>query len=316
MSAAVALAQRGRARTGGNPNVGCILANAGRVVGRGWTQDGGRPHAEFMALAQAGDAARGATAYVTLEPCAHQSDRGPSCADHLIACGVAAVIVALADPDARTHGKGMVRLAAAGIKTTLGIGAEAARAAIAGWTMQRDQSRPFITLKLATSLDGCIARADGESKWITGEAARAHGHVERSRSNMILIGRGTFEADAPRLSVRLGGLESRSPQPILLSSKAEPGWRTISAIKEVHELDAQYLLIEGGAHTAASFLQAKLVDRIMLYRAPIIIGGGKACLGDVGLENLADAHGEWQLRDTRRLGKDTLEVYERTAEAV
>jgi diaminohydroxyphosphoribosylaminopyrimidine deaminase / 5-amino-6-(5-phosphoribosylamino)uracil reductase len=312
MSAAVALAQRGRARTGGNPNVGCILVRAGRVVGRGWTQDGGRPHAEFMALAQAGDAARGATAYATLEPCAHQSDRGPSCADRLIACGVAAVIVALEDPDPRTQGKGMARLATAGIKTALGIGAEAARAAIAGWTMQRDQSRPFITLKLATSLDGCIALADGESKWITGEAARAHGHVERSQSNMVLVGRGTFEADTPRLGVRLAGLESRSPQRILLSSTAEPAWRTITAIEEVHRLDAQYLLIEGGAETAASFLKAKLVDRIMLYRAPIILGGGKACLGDVGLHNLADAHGQWRLRDTRRLGTDTLDVYERT----
>lgn len=311
MSAAIALAERGRARTVGNPNVGCILVRAGRVVGRGWTQDGGRPHAEFMALAQAGDAARGATAYVTLEPCAHQSDRGPSCADRLIACGVATVVVALADPDPRTLGKGMARLAAAGVKTTLGIGAEAARAVIAGWTMQRDQSRPFITLKLAVSLDGCIARADGESKWITGEAARTHSHVERARSNMILVGRGTFQADAPRLDVRLGGLESRSPQRILLSAKAEPGWRTIAAIEEVHTLNTQYLLIEGGAHTAASFLKAKLVDRIMLYRAPIIIGGGKACLADIGLHNLADAHGQWQLRDTRQLGTDTLDVYER-----
>lgn len=311
MSAALTLSSRGRARTGSNPNVGCVLVKDGRVIGRGWTQAGGRPHAEAVAL-QSCDAA-GSTAYVTLEPCAHFSPRGPACADCLITSGVARVVIGLIDPDPRTAGKGAERLSAAGIVVETGVMATEARAAMAGWLSQIERGRPFVTLKLASSLDGCIARADGESKWITGNAARAHAHLERARSNMILVGRGTYDADAPQLDVRLNGLEDRSPERILLTSGDAPhGWRALKSPEDVSTLgDVQYLMIEGGARTAGAFLKAGLVDRLMLYRAPIVIGAGQACLGDIGLDALGDAHGQWQRTDTRSLGSDTLDVYDR-----
>lgn len=314
MGAALALSERGRARTGPNPNVGCMLVKHGIIIGRGWTQPGGRPHAEAMALTEAGDAARGATAYVTLEPCAHQSARGPACADSLIAAGVARVVVALTDPDPRTNGQGIARLRAVGIAVEAGLCEDEARRVMAGWLMQRAQGRPLVTLKLATSLDGCVARADGESKWITGDVARAHGHLERARSNAILVGRGTYDADAPRLDVRLPGLGEHAPQRLLLTRGAAPaGWTAIAAPADIAGLaDLQYLMVEGGAQTAAAFLKAGLADRLMLYRAPIVIGAGKACLGDIGLDRLGDAHGQWRQIDARALGKDQLEVYERT----
>lgn len=313
MGAALALAERGRARTNPNPNVGCVMVRRGMVVGQGWTQPGGRPHAEAMALAQAGDAAKGATAYVTLEPCAHESERGPNCSDSLIAAGVARVVVALTDPDARTNGKGAAKLNAAGIEVEAGLMAKEAARSMAGWLMQLQRGRPFVTLKLATSLDGCVAQADGESKWITGDAARAHGHLERSRSNMILVGRGTFDADAPKLDVRLSGLETRSPARALLSKAEAPdGWLGLTSPEQISDLpNVQYLMVEGGAQTASAFLKAGLVDRLMLYRAPIVIGAGKACLSDIGLGALAEAHDQWRLIDERPLGKDSLQVYER-----
>lgn len=313
MAAALALSQRGRARTGPNPNVGCLIVAAGRVLGRGWTQPGGRPHAEAMALDAAGGAARGATAYVTLEPCAHESARGPACADSLIAAGVARVVIALTDPDPRTNGQGIARLLAAGLSVEAGLLADEARRAMAGWLMQHHEGRPLVTLKLATSLDGCIAMADGRSRWITGDAARAHGHLERARSTMILVGKGTFEADAPALTVRLAGLEARAPARCVLSREEAPeGWMALADPSQVHGLaGVQYLLVEGGAQAASAFLKAGLVDRLLLYRAPILIGGGRPCLGDIGLHHLDDAHNGWHLLDTRLLGKDRLELYER-----
>jgi len=313
MGAAIALSERGRARTVPNPNVGCIIVARGTVVGRGWTQPGGRPHAEAVAIAQAGDLARGATAYVTLEPCAHESGRGPNCTDSLIAAGVARVVVALTDPDPRTNGQGIARLKAGGIAVEAGLMAADASRAMAGWLMQQQEGRPFVTLKLATSLDGCVARADGESKWITGDTARSHGHLERARSNMILVGRGTLEADTPRLDVRLSGLESQSPARALLStSEAPDGWLGLTSPEQISGwTHVHYLMVEGGAQAASAFLKAGLVDRLMLYRAPIVLGAGKACLADIGLGALADAHGQWRRVDARPLGKDSLEVYER-----
>ena len=202
MAVALALAERGRGRTAPNPNVGCLIVAGDRVIGRGWTQPGGRPHAEAMALAEAGDAAKGATAYVTLEPCAHESARGPACSASLIAAGVARVVVAIGDPDPRTDGAGLAALRAAGIEVSVGVLAAEARASMAGFLTRRTLARPFVTLKLALSLDGAVALADGRSAWITGPEARAHVHLERSRHEAILVGRGTWETDAPRLDVR------------------------------------------------------------------------------------------------------------------
>lgn len=313
MSAAIALARRGQARTTPNPNVGCILVRNGQVVGRGWTQPGGRPHAEAMALAEAGNAARGCTAYTSLEPCAHHSERGPACTDTLIAAGVGRVVSAVADPDKRTNGSGFYQLEVDGIEVGHGVMAREAKAVMAGWWSRETRGRPFVSLKLATSLDGCIALADGESRWITGEAARAHGHLERARANMVIVGRGTLDADRPRLDVRLPGLEDRSPRKGLLTHGVAPeGWEALGSPEAISALtDADWILVEGGAATAAAFLKAGLVDRLLLYRAPIIIGRGRASLGDIGLDRLDDAHGRWQRTDTRQLGSDTLDIYER-----
>jgi diaminohydroxyphosphoribosylaminopyrimidine deaminase / 5-amino-6-(5-phosphoribosylamino)uracil reductase len=311
MAGALALSQRGRGRTAPNPNVGCVIVAQDRVIGRGWTQPGGRPHAEAMALAEAGNAARGATAYVTLEPCAHVSPRGPACADLLAGAGIARLVVALRDPDPRTDGLGLARLRQAGVETVTGIGDAEAREAMAGFLTRRRLGRPFVTLKLATSLDGRIARPDGESRWITGAESRAHAHLERARHEAILVGRGTLDADAPRLDVRLPGLEDRAPRRILLTRGAEvAGWERIADPAEIAGLaGVDHLLVEGGAETASAFLRAGLVDRLLLYRAPILIGSGKAALGDIGLDRLADAHGRWRLVDSRQLGSDRLEVY-------
>ena len=185
MAAAIAIAGRGRGRTAPNPNVGCIIVRDGRLIGRGWTQPGGRPHAEAMALAEAGEKSRGATCYVTLEPCAHKSPRGPACSDLLIEAGVARVIIALGDPDPRTDGDGIARLCAAGIEVATNMRDNDARRAMAGFLTRQALGRPQVTLKLALSLDGAVAMADGTSKWITGPGARAHAHLERARHEAI-----------------------------------------------------------------------------------------------------------------------------------
>ena len=310
MAAALALSQRGVGRTENNPPVGCIIVNHRHIIGRGWTQDGGRPHAEAMALAQAGEAARGATVYVTLEPCAHKSERGAACVDALLAVRPARVIIAVHDPDPRTNGKGVALLREAGIEVETGLMEDEARAVMAGFFTRLEKKRPFVTLKLATSLDGKIALADGRSRWITGEAARAHCHLERARHEAILVGAGTVRADNPKLDVRLPGLEERSPARIMLGSGDPPdGWKATRSPQEISRLDCNHLFVEGGAQTASSFLKAGLVDRLLLYRAPILIGDGKACLGDIGLEQLGGAHGQWALADARMLGKDRMEVY-------
>lgn len=313
MGAALALATRGQGVTAPNPSVGCVIVGQDHVAGRGWTQPGGRPHAEAMALAEAGQAAQGATAYVTLEPCAHESARGPACADLLIEAGIVRAVIAMRDPDPRTDGKGIARLMDAGIAVTTGVAEAEARHAIGGFLIRRFKGRPFVTLKLATSLDGCIALANGESRWITGAEARAHAHLERARHEAILIGRGTLERDAPRLDVRLSGLESRSPRRILLSARTADGWHMISQPSAIATLvGVDHLLIEGGAMTAATFLRADMVDRLLLYRAPVLLGG-KPALADLGLTELGGAHGRWHLTDTRMLGSDRLEVYERAS---
>ncbi len=313
MKAAIALGAQSRGRTAPNPNVGCLLVRDDVVVGEGRTQSGGRPHAEAVALDQAGEAARGATAYVTLEPCAHLSPRGPACADLLIAAGVTRVVAALTDPDLRTNGQGLARIAAAGIAIEVGVEAEAAARSMAGFLTRIRLGRPYVTLKLAMSIDGKIALPSGESKWISGEDARADVHRERARADMILVGRGTYEADQPRLDVRLPGLEDASPARALLTrGDGAEGWTRLSAPEDIFDLrDVNDLLVEGGAGAASAFLSADLVDRLLIYRAPVLIGEGKQSLGYIGLTALADAHGRWELTDHEPLGRDRLEVYER-----
>jgi diaminohydroxyphosphoribosylaminopyrimidine deaminase/5-amino-6-(5-phosphoribosylamino)uracil reductase len=311
LDAAASLAARGVPLSRPNPAVGALVVKGGRVIARGWTMPGGRPHAEAAALESAGGEALGATLYVTLEPCAHESTRGPACADLVAASGVSRVVVGCTDPDPRTAGAGMTRLREAGLQVDL-IASPASEASLAGYLCRQRLGRPHITLKLAMSLDGRIALASGESQWITGEAARAHCHVMRSRADAILVGGGTLRADMPRLDVRLPGLEGRSPRRFVLSrSPAPEGWTALSSPQDVFGMaDAQYLFIEGGAQAAAAFLAADLVDHLIVYRAPIIVGDGLAAVGDMGLTALSDAHGRWQQTTRRTLGSDALEVYE------
>jgi diaminohydroxyphosphoribosylaminopyrimidine deaminase/5-amino-6-(5-phosphoribosylamino)uracil reductase len=215
MRLALALGARGLGQTWPNPAVGCVIVKHGRVLGRGWTQAGGRPHAERVALAQAGHAAKGATAYVTLEPCAHTGKTTP-CADALVDAGIERVVAACGDPDPRVAGKGFGRLRAAGIELHTGVLEAEAKQANIGFLTRVTQNRPAVTLKLANSLDGKIATSTGESQWITGGASRAYVHFLRATHDAVMIGRGTSVADDPGLNVRLNGLENSTPVRVIL----------------------------------------------------------------------------------------------------
>ncbi|GAB6053650.1 bifunctional diaminohydroxyphosphoribosylaminopyrimidine deaminase/5-amino-6-(5-phosphoribosylamino)uracil reductase RibD [Magnetospira thiophila] len=217
MRAALALAGRGLGHVWPNPAVGCVIVKDGHVVGRGWTQPGGRPHAETEALGRAGEAARGATVYVSLEPCNHHGQT-PPCSEALVRAGVARVVVAHRDPDPRTAGQGLDTLRQAGIVVTEDVCIDAAAELNAGFFLRLNEGRPLFTLKTATSLDGRIATASGDSQWITGDQARALGHLLRAKHDSILVGIGTALADNPTLTCRLPGLADRSPVPVVLDS--------------------------------------------------------------------------------------------------
>ena len=210
MALALALGRRGQGQCWPNPAVGCVIVKAGRIVGRGWTAPGGRPHAEPQALARAGAAARGATAYVSLEPCAHHGAT-PPCTDALIAAGVARVVAPVPDTDPRVSGKGFARLRAAGIEVTTGICVDRALADLGGFLDREARGRPHLTLKLATSFDGRIATASGQSQWITGAQARHMVHGMRARHDAVMVGAGTVRSDDPMLTVRGHG---DPPQPV------------------------------------------------------------------------------------------------------
>ena len=248
MTAALALARRGLGRVAPNPAVGCVLVGAdGRVVGRGWTQPGGRPHAEAEALARAGGKARGATAYVTLEPCAHTGET-PPCADALISAGVARVVAAIEDPDPRTAGRGLRRLREAGIATESGVEAAAARVLNRGFLARVTRGRPLFTLKTATTLDGRIATRTGDSQWITGPEARAHGHLARATHDAVLTGIGTVLADDPALTCRLPGMAAWSPSRIVLDGhlRTPPGSALAASAGDV-----PVLVLTADGHDAA-----------------------------------------------------------------
>ena len=206
MRAALALAGRGLGNTWPNPAVGCVIVQGGRVVGRGWTAPGGRPHAETRALAEAGESAKGATAYITLEPCSHHG-KTPPCADALVAAGIRRCVVALGDPDPRVNGRGLERLRAAGVEVELGLLAGEAAEMQAGFLLRVREGRPLVTLKLATTLDGRIATATGESQWITGPEARRLAHAMRGRHDAVMVGIGTALTDDPALTCRLSGFK-------------------------------------------------------------------------------------------------------------
>ncbi|WP_170001898.1 bifunctional diaminohydroxyphosphoribosylaminopyrimidine deaminase/5-amino-6-(5-phosphoribosylamino)uracil reductase RibD [Pseudopontixanthobacter vadosimaris] len=316
LDAAARLAIRARPLSRPNPSVGAIIVRDGRVQGRGWTKAGGRPHAEAVALAQAGPNAAGATLYTTLEPCAHASPRGPTCADLCSAAELKRAVIGLEDPDPRTAGSGIARLVAAGVAVTV-LDRPPVRSSLAGYLCRARYGRPHVTLKLATSLDGCIALENGESRWITGEDARRHVHSRRAMADAILVGGETWRTDRPSLDVRLPGLKARSPRRLVLTRKAAPGGiEAIGSPSGIHQLgDVQYLYVEGGAQTAAAFLQGDLVDTLHLYQAPVLIGAGRQALGDIGLSDLAAAHERWAVSDSRQLGSDRFTAYERIRSA-
>ncbi len=334
MRAALGLAARGLGNTWPNPAVGCVLVKHGRVIGRGWTQPGGRPHAETVALECAGAEAAGATAYVTLEPCSHHG-RTPPCCDALIRAGVRRVVVAMRDPDARVDGRGFARLRAAGIAVEEGLFGPEAAALNAGFVNRIRAGLPLVTLKLASTLDGRIATATGESRWITGDAARRAVHALRARHDAVLVGSGTVLADDPDLTCRIPGMDPvpmlrviadarlRTPhdarlvrgaaehptwlltgpghRPSALSPYIQAGVQVVSVARGgalglrppemLAALGARgvtRVLVEGGAGLAASLLGAGLVDRLVWFHAPGIMGAeGWPAAGPLGLEALA-----------------------------
>jgi len=359
MRAALTLAQRGLGSVAPNPAVGCVLVKDRHVVGRGWTQPGGRPHGETEALDRAGPLAAGATAYVTLEPCAHHGET-PPCAEALAAAGVARCVVAMQDPDPRVSGAGLAHLRGAGLDVAVGTLAEEAAEVNAGFLMRVETGRPLVTLKLAASLDGRIATGGGESRWITGEPARAYAHLLRVQHDAVLVGSGTAMSDNPRLDVRLPGLAARSPLRIVLDgrlrvplnhdlvarAKAQPTLLLTGAGQPEGELatleragvevatvgqdgDGRLslvavlallgqrgltrLLVEGGGELAAGLFGADLVDRMVWFHAPGVIGGdGVAAVGGYTLARLADMT-RFRRLSTARLGEDLVETYARVA---
>lgn len=282
MALALSLGRRGQGATWPNPAVGCVIVKNGRIVGRGWTAAGGRPHAEPIALAQAGTAARGATAYVTLEPCSHHG-KTPPCCDALIAAGIARVVAPLEDVDARVSGQGFAMLRAAGIEVTTGILTSEAARDHAGFFMAREQGRPLVTLKLASSFDGRIATASGESQWITGPEARRLVHLQRAAHDAVMVGGGTARADDPSLTVRGLGI-AQQPVRVVVSRRLDlPLLSTLArTAKEVpvwliHGPDADPALREAWTGIGATLIEVR-ADGRMLDAGDIL-----AKLGDAGL---------------------------------
>lgn len=358
MRAALMLARRGLGAVSPNPAVGCVLVRRRHVVGRGWTQPGGRPHAEAEALRRAGDAASGATAYVTLEPCAHHGET-PPCADALVAAGIARAVIALGDPDSRVAGAGIERLRAAGIETETGLCEAEAAELNAGYLMRVGHGRPLVTLKVATSLDGRIATHSGASQWITGATARRFAHGLRAGHDAVLVGAGTAVQDNPSLTCRLPGMESRSPVRVVLDGRMRlplthelvktardvPTWMVTFApadpeaaerrkayamsgvqmidvgadadgnpdidavLRELARRGITRLLVEGGGRIAAALLKSALVDRLVWFRAPRLVGGdGIPAAAGFGVDKLADA-ADFSLVSTQPVGEDVMETY-------
>jgi diaminohydroxyphosphoribosylaminopyrimidine deaminase/5-amino-6-(5-phosphoribosylamino)uracil reductase len=358
MRAALTLAARGLGRVWPNPAVGCVLVSSDqRVIARGWTQPGGRPHAETEALRRAGAAAKGATAYVSLEPCSHHG-KTPPCAEALIAAGIARCVVAIEDSDPRVQGRGLETLRAAGVAVTVGPLRAEAGELNAGFFSRITSGRPLVALKIASTLDGRIALASGESRWITGETARARVHLLRTRHDAILIGSGTALADDPELTCRLSGLEDRRPVRILLdrnlslpltaklvvSAASHPTWIVVgpdvaaargkayrdagvelidgsldakrrldltAVMAELGRRGLTRILVEGGSRLTAALLAEDLVDRLLWFRSPGIIGGdGIPAAAPLSLASLTEMP-RFQRIAVETLGEDLLESYKR-----
>ena len=352
MERALLLAERGRGHTAPNPVVGAVIVRAGRVVGEGWHRALGRSHAEVEALARAGRSSRGATLFVTLEPCVHWG-RTPPCVDAILAAGIARCVVAMRDPDPRVNGRGLRRLRAAGVRVELGLGAADVRAQLAGYRLAHERGRPRITWKVAATLDGRIADARGRSRWITGAEARADGHRLRAASDAIVVGAGTARADDPRLDARAGRnagqplrviVDSRLRLPSTLRAFSPPLARgtvvaCTTAAPEAREralaargvgvwrlqarrgrvsLEAlaarlvregrHEVLLEGGATLGSEFLKAGLVQRLVLYASPLVLGGGLSWCDGLNRSLAGAARG--RVASLERVGPDARLIIE------
>ncbi len=328
MERALELAGQALGAVSPNPAVGAVIVNGDRIVGEGRTQPPGQAHAEVVALAQAGEAARGAVMYVTLEPCAHHG-RTPPCVDAVIGAGLSAVNVATLDPDPRTNGKGIDRLRAASIEVTVGEGEAAARETIEAFARHVTTGLPFVTAKFAMSLDGKVATASGESRWISGEESRRLAHRMRATSDAVMVGIGTVLADDPRLTVRDVPVRGAQPLRVVIDSNgrlpgasamlAEPG-ETLVFTAAGHATDlggkaasvatstdgavdlagvmahlggrgATSVLVEGGPTLLGALFGAGLVDKVVAFVAPVVLGGATAPgpVGGGGISTIADA---------------------------
>lgn len=347
MRRALALAERGWGWTAPNPMVGCVIVKDGTVVGQGFHAEYGGPHAEVVALAAAGERARGADVYVTLEPCAHHGQT-PPCVDALIAAGVRRVVIAVEDPNPAAGG-GIARLRDAGIAVESGVEEGAARDLNAPFLFSfSGEARPFITLKLALSLDGAIAAGTGTHQWLTGERARRHVHRLRANADAIAVGIGTALADDPQLTVRAGRRPRIAPRRLVFDPSARlpvgsrlartarkvpvhvlashPGEEARAALAragvEVEvaggirehlarlraSLGVRHLFVEGGAGIAGALLSAGLVDRLIIFTAPVLLGAGALPAFGTVRPPPAEA-GRWQVLAHRAFGDDTMTVY-------
>lgn len=342
MARALRLAERGRFTARPNPMVGCVIAHGDRVVGEGWHQRTGGPHAEVFALRQAGEEARGATAYVTLEPCAHHG-RTPPCALALIEAGVARVVAAMRDPFPKVDGGGFVLLREAGIEVAEGLMAAQARELNRGFLSRVERGRPWLRVKLAASLDGRTAMADGTSKWITGDAARTDVQRWRARAGAILTGADTVLADDPHLTVRLADTEVMPPLRVVLDTRLrslecarvrEGGAPTLylhdASVTPPDAADAEFASVpsqdgrldlgavlallaerginevhtEAGATLSGALLAGGWVDELLLYQAPTLLGEhGRPLLGGLGIHDMAQQR-RLRVVDQRQVGAD------------
>lgn len=332
MRRALELASRGPAR-GINPRVGCVLLDAdGAVLAEGWHRGAGTPHAEVAALnaakenaLEAGrpaeDAARGATAIVTLEPCNHTGRTGP-CSEALIAAGVTRVVYSVTDPGHRSAG-GAQRLRDAGVEVIAGVLADDVNAFLDDWLTAERLGRPFVTLKWASSLDGRTAANDGSSHWITGTAARQRVHEQRAASDAIIVGTGTVLADDPWLTARgdAGELMPQQPVPVIVGNREIPAGAAIfrhpvtpifehshdlgALLSDLHRRGIRRAFVEGGPTLASALVREGLVDEYLIYLAPTLLGGERLALGDIGVADIDDQL-RLQITSIEQLGRDVL----------
>ncbi len=343
MAKALRLAERGRFTTHPNPYVGCVVVNKGEVVGQGWHQKAGEPHAEVYALDQAGGRAQGAQLYVTLEPCSHHG-RTPPCADLIISSGIKEVVIAMQDPNPLVAGGGIQRLRDAGVSVVVGVGDQVATELNRGFIRRMQRHKPFLTLKLACSLDGKTAMASGESQWVTSSTAREEVHRMRAASSAILTGSGTAIEDNPRMTARLPDvtrqpvrvvldrelklspdlalfdqpgetwlfcadgasndqLSQRAQQVVIVDSKA--GLLDLdSVLNELAHREINELLVEAGSRLAGQFVKSGLVDELVVFMSSDMLGSEAMSLVNIpGLDRLAD-RAQFEFKDVRQVGRD------------